>query len=1294
MEPAFPHLNLLSDFSFMRSGGTPGAFVKSATGASALGIADIASMSCVPEFGKAAKGTEIDPKAGVILVVEDGGRKQRVRLHGKGDAGWEALCRLLHASTVDNDLTPSRLKGEAGNITVILQSPDPGSNEAVQPPAHAIISSLTVAGLDLFVEDLRVPGIGRINYAWVSGVEHHGLPTIAAAPVCYPAPADRDAWRMMGAIASNNIFNEQYEPQTQGCHLLGRNEMRSLFEDNLAALDRAEAMAVHATALPSTRSPVLPKLGRGNAADDLKQSALSGLLSRVGPSIPPRYTERLEMELSIIERMGFADYFLIVSEFIGWAKSKGIAVGPGRGSGAGSLVAWCVGITGIDPLQHDLLFERFINPERVSLPDFDVDFCELRREEVIAHVRELYGDANVARIATFSTIGGKSAIKDTARILGVHFQEANEICARYPFFAADLSQAMSSEEFRNYIQGSISRRLVIESAMKIEGLRRQVGMHAAGVIITSHPLANDTPLFRDPDSGQIVLGYEMKGAESYGLVKFDFLGLSTLSIIDEAVRLLSQHGIEPPLPAEQIRLDDKATYKMFASGAAKGTFQFDRMIEPLRTVRPTQFTDLVAINALNRPGPMQFIPLYAERKRAAERGQGMNFDVPEPKAMTMPILAETFGIMVYQEQVMKIAQVCAGYSLGQADLLRRAIGKKIADELAAQRGEFINGCGITTGMAPDIAGRLFDDIERFADYGFNKSHAEAYALLGYVTAFYKVHHPAAWFAALSTFEKNRDRLAELADESRKMGARILPPSINTSAINFDIENTKDTGWAVRYGLGSVAGVGGAARLSLKALLRARADAPFLSLPDMMERGGTSLPKATLKSLAAAGALDEFGLPRAALIEAIDLVYDLAKAVPIAALPKHPSTSDLFSGMPSEAKETRNSPQPGPEGLKHWVDAASAAFSPRKRTGIIEKLEKVLRTHEWQDRAIREKEALGYIVSENPNDDLIRHINDGGITIPGELSPRPTGTLRGLIDKFESELEVARATGSPAPTMRALTCVEIASATLITPRPAGDEAEQMARLVFEVRDGDDRTRLSMTRAKPNLDAASEIARISLSSGLPVVAEVEILTATNREGFSRTDVRITKLHHLHSVIYSAPPGALIINADPTKSADPEIALDWERVLSSNNVTAIHTKATHYLGLLAGEVRHILANLNSPAGRDAIDQDGRPYDGSPSRVVLRCGPSQVILPMQHRIHPCMGAVFRSIAGVTHLTRRPMPAVSHDLGDMYSGGQQPIEGGTPSGGFAEEEGLDMEGHGQGLHTIEGLEDGGPSYG
>src|SRR2546429_246611 len=567
----------------------------------------------------------------------------------------------------------------------------------------------------------------------------------------------------------------------------------------------------------------------------------------------------------------------IVADFIQWAKAQGIPVGPIRGSGAGSLVSYALTITDLDPMRFGLLFERFLNPERVSMPDFDIDFCQDRRDEVISYVQERYGRDRVAQIITFGTLQARGVLRDVGRVLQMPYGHVDKLCKlvpQNPLNPVTLARAIDDEPRLQAARDSdplVAR--AFDIAQKLEGLHRHASTHAAGIVIGERPLTEMVPLYRDPKSNMPVTQFNMKWVEQAGLVKFDFLGLKTLTVLDKAAALLRKRGIEIDLAA--IPLDDEKTYAMLARAEAVGIFQLESqgMRRALLDMRPDRFEDIIALVALYRPGPMANIPTYCARKHRMEEP-----DYIHPKLE--PILRETFGVIVYQEQVMQAAQILAGYSLGEADLLRRAMGKKIRSEMQQQRSRFVSGC-VERDIERGQAEAIFELLARFADYGFNKSHAAAYALVAYQTAFMKANYPVEFLAASMTLDMgNTDKLSEFRAEAERLGVKVEAPSVNRSGVDFEVE-----GSTVHYALAALKGVG---RQAVEAIIQARGERPFADLSDFAARiKPHAVNKRVLESLAAAGAFDALEPNRARGFSAVDPM--LAGA---------PRTPDDLSGCPS------------------------------------------------------------------------------------------------------------------------------------------------------------------------------------------------------------------------------------------------------------------------------------------------------------------------------------------------------------------------------------------------------------
>jgi DNA polymerase-3 subunit alpha len=773
-----------------------------------------------------------------LFLLTGGGNGPLARLLGEGNAG--AAERLLSALS----------EAFAGNAAVELHRHGLAAQEAVEP------------GLIALADAAR-------------------LPLVATNDCMFPKPELYQAHDVLLCIAEQRQVQEQDRRRVTPEHWFKPAvAMRALFADLPDACDNTLAIARRCAAMEETRAPLLPICPKVHAGqterETLRSMAHAGLDARMraigaDDATASRYAARLEYELSVIAGMGFDGYFLIVADFIQWARARGIPVGPGRGSGAGSVAAWALTITDLDPLRFGLLFERFLNPERVSMPDFDIDFCQNRRDEVIGYVRQEYGADRVAQIITYGKLQARAAVRDVGRVLGLPYGQVNKVCELIPNNPAKpvtLQQAIDGEaRLRQLRDDDEAVARLLDIALQLEGLYRHASTHAAGVVIGDRPLIDLVPLYRDQKSDFLVTQYSMKYVELAGLVKFDFLGLTTLTILRRAVDYLRDIGVAVDL--DRLPLDDAATYEMLSRGDAAGVFQFESagMRDVLRQMRPDRFEDLIAGNALYRPGPMANIPDYCRRKH------GEKWSPPHPELQE--ILAETYGIMVYQEQVMQIAQRLAGYSLGAADLLRRAMGKKIRAEMEKQRETFVGGAtgrGIPAAKAEEI----FDLMAKFADYGFNKSHACAYALLSYQTAWMKANQPVAFLAAcMSLARDSTDKLAALRAETGRLGIALLPPDINRSGADFTLERRQDGSYAIRYALAAVKRVGFTA---MQSVVAARGDVAFASVADFAARvDPRQLNRGQLENLIRAGAFDGLDANRAVLFGGAEIILRRAQA---------------------------------------------------------------------------------------------------------------------------------------------------------------------------------------------------------------------------------------------------------------------------------------------------------------------------------------------------------------------------------------------------------------------------------
>lgn len=734
----------------------------------------------------------------------------------------------------------------------------------------------------LYIELQRVndPSEGQVEPHLIALADRYQLPLVATNPVLFAAPVDHAAHDILTCIQQSTVEADPHRRKLNpDFYFKSPEAMAKLFADVPEAIANTHVIAQRCAVKAPSRQPILPKFAAdGEEPTLLGELALAGLNERldraqiIAPSARQAYIERLNYELDVIIQMGFPGYFLIVADFIQWAKEQGIPVGPGRGSGAGSVVAWALKITDLDPLRHGLLFERFLNPERVSMPDFDIDFCETRRGEVIRYVQEKYGADHVAQIITFGKLKARAVIKDVGRAMHLPYgmvDGLSKLIPNNPAAPVSLREALGQvTDLKQRYRSDPEVARLIDAALQLEGLYRHASTHAAGVVIGDRPLDKLVPLYRDPRSDMAVTQFDMKWVEKAGLIKFDFLGLKTLSVLQRAVDLLSARTIH--LDLLNLPWDDAGSYALMARGDTVGVFQMESegMRRTLSLVKPDKFADIVALVALYRPGPMDNIPQYAARKHGREQP-----DYLDP--LLEPVLRETYGVIIYQEQVMQIAQILAGYSLGEADLLRRAMGKKKKEEMDAQKERFISGA-MQRGITARKADHIFELVAKFAGYGFNKSHAAGYALVAYQTAYLKANYPVEFFAASMAYDiTNTDKLAVYVEDINRSGVPLLPPDINRSGADFTIE-ALGSGHAVRYALAALKGVG---EKAMEAVVAEReAHGSYRSLGDLANRlDPKNINKRQLESLASGGALDPLVKTRAAAHQMVDQVLAHAAA---------------------------------------------------------------------------------------------------------------------------------------------------------------------------------------------------------------------------------------------------------------------------------------------------------------------------------------------------------------------------------------------------------------------------------
>ena len=873
----------------------------------ALALTDLSNLFGAIKFYKAARGKGVQPILGAEIFLEGLGADplalSRIMVLVQSSQGYLNLSELLARAWTQN-----MVKTNAVVKLAWLQELSEGlillSGAQAGPVGQALVQGDTARASEIalqlasvfthrFYLELQRAGRPEDNAHVTAAVKlaaRLNLPVVATHPVQFLAEDDYESHEARVCISEGEILGNQRRVRkfTRDQYFKSTAEMQTLFADVPSALANSVEIAKRCNLSLVLGKPQLPNYptpitdGKPMPIEDyFRLLSVEGLEERLVHLYPdpvkreaerPRYAERLEFEINTILNMGFPGYFLIVGDFINWAKKNGCPVGPGRGSGAGSLVAYSLKITDLDPLQYNLLFERFLNPERVSMPDFDIDFCQTNRDRVIDYVKDKYGRDAVSQIATFGTMAARAAIRDVGRVLDMSYTFCDGISKLIPNKPGQhitIDGAIKAEPIlAERLEKEDEVKTLLALAQKLEGMTRNVGMHAGGVLIAPGKLTDFCPLYQQPGSTSAVSQYDKDDVEAIGLVKFDFLGLATLTILELARQMIvKRHKGQENFAFENIPLDDAATYKLFADGRTESVFQFESrgMQGMLKDARPSRLEDLIALNALYRPGPMDLIPSFVARKHGREV-------VEYPHPLVEKVLSETYGIMVYQEQVMQTAQVLGGYSLGGADLLRRAMGKKKAEEMAEHRAIFRKGAEVN-GLSEAKADEVFDLMEKFAGYGFNKSHAAAYSLLAYHTGWLKVHFTAEFFCANMTIEMDdTDKLKVLFEDALKFGMTFDPPDVNRGTHRFEPVSDK----VIRYGLGAIKGTG---QQAIDAIVKAREEGgPFQSLFDFCVRvDRTRLNKRTVEALVKAGAFDSLQRNRAALAASIDRAFEFSTA---------------------------------------------------------------------------------------------------------------------------------------------------------------------------------------------------------------------------------------------------------------------------------------------------------------------------------------------------------------------------------------------------------------------------------
>jgi DNA polymerase-3 subunit alpha len=991
-EPRFIHLRLHTEYSLLEGAVPVKKLIGLASGMDmpAVAVTDTNNMFAALEFSEYASKAGIQPIIGCQIDIRyttpDPGKKPEapapIVLLAKSEAGYMNLMKINSCAYLDqgNEVPQVNLQELAqysDGLICLTGGPDGPIGRLLRqgqrPKAELLMDQFVEIYSDsLYVELQRHPGDGGLTEAEKLSERGHvgmaytkNIPLVATNDVYFPKTGLYEAHDALICI-SDGSYVDQQEPRrrlTPQHYMKTPQEMVTLFADLPEAVENSVEIAKRCAFKVYKRDPILPKFADDEVAE-LRRQAQEGLKARLAV-IPhaaevKEYEDRLEFELGIIEGMGFPGYFLIVADFIKWAKDQQIPVGPGRGSGAGSLVAYALLITDLDPLRYSLLFERFLNPERVSMPDFDIDFCMDRREEVIRFVQDKYGRNKVGQIITFGALLSKAAVRDVGRVLQMPYGQVDRISKMIPVEGVkpvSIEKALADEpRLREEAKNEEVVDRLLKYAQQVEGLLRNASTHAAGVVIGDRPLDELVPLYQDPRSDMPATQFNMKWVEQAGLVKFDFLGLKTLTVIQNAVDLIIKSGrplhvnpegtelFQPPEGLMNdigtIPLDDEKSYKLYASAKTVAVFQVESsgMMDALKRMKPNCIEDIVALVALYRPGPMENIPTYCEVKNGLKEIESVHESIDH-------LLAETQGIIVYQEQVMQIAQVMAGYSLGGADLLRRAMGKKIAEEMAKERPKFEKGA-MENGVTKKKASEVFDLLEKFANYGFNKSHAAAYAVVSYQTAWLKANHPVEFMAGVMNCDIHlTDKLAVYFQEVKKgLSIRYIPPCVNRSGATFDVRDQK-----LVYALGALKNVGVEA---MKLIVEGRAGREFVNLFDVARRVDLKkVGKRPLEMLARAGAFDILDSNRQRVMRSLDPIVAYSAAI-------HEQKSSNQVSLFGEAGD--DLPEPRLAGGDDWQPAEKLA---------------------------EEFKAIGFYLSGHPLDDYMAALKRKGVLTLDEVTAK-------------------------------------------------------------------------------------------------------------------------------------------------------------------------------------------------------------------------------------------------------------------------------------------------------------------
>ena len=1108
----------------------------------AVAITDHGTMHGVVDFYQQARKADIKPILGCEIYVTAGDHRDRslrdnyhLTLLAETDEGYRNLVYLVSMANVNgfyyNPRIDKQLLSEHHTGIIALSGCLGGEvsqtflQKGYEAAREAAASYRDIMGPDNYFIEVMHNGLEeqvRFNEAAVRMSAELGIPLVATNDCHYMGAGDAFAQEVLMCISTGKTLADErrLRHDSSEYYLKDPDTMRQQFADLPAALEATRAIADRCNVTLDLGNTYLPNFPVPDGftlesylydrAEDGLERRLADLRTRRQRFDETEYRERLAHELRIICKMGFPGYFLIVWDFIRHAKENAIPVGPGRGSGAGSLVAYCLGITDIDPMTYDLLFERFLNPERVSMPDFDIDFCMNRRDEVIRYVGQKYGNDNVAQIVTFGMLKARSCLRDVGRVMGLSYGEVDRIAKLVPEeLNITLSKAMDKEpRLREVVESSEQYGQLFQTAKALEGLHRHSGVHAAGIVIGDRPIYEYVPVKRSDDGG-LVTQFAKDEVEQAGLVKFDFLGLKTLTLLDHAMRIINRgRAPEQRLDMDRIPLDDGETFRLISRANTLGVFQLESsgFQEIIRRLKPDRFEDIIALVALYRPGPLKagMVDDYINRKHGREA-------VSFPHPATEPILSPTYGVIVYQEQVMRIAVELCGFSMGQADTLRKAMGKKKADVMAAMRDAFVKGAA-GRGMDPDRAGELFSQIEEFAGYAFNKSHSAAYALISYQTAYLKAHYPVAFMAALLTSEKdNTDKVVTYIQEAKVMEIPVLGPDINESEVDFSVAGPR-----IRFGMGAIKGVGVTA---VQAILEARDDGggPFSTFYDCLERLDLRrVNRKVVEALVSSGAFDSFERPRRQLAETVDRAIERAQA----------------------AQRDRDSGQSNLFGL------FEAAPSPSEDSaGLIEESYPDVEEYREKERLRLEKETLGFYISGHPLDAYRDEIGRLGVTPIGRLNTlddRAKVNIAGVVTSLRERITKSGTGRNAFVQFEDLT----GAVELLVFRSAFEAAEEMLKA--------DEPLLVKGNVTIDGDGDSRSAKVK-------VEEVSTLASVREEQTSRILLRLDTSLHGEAVLDSLRgllqenPGsckAFVVVSDPEQRTDTLLRVDETLTCAPND------------------------------------------------------------------------------------------------------------------------------------------------